>query len=95
MKEKEAIERIRDHFRIHDDGRPTPYLDEAVRMAISTLNKQEPKKPIYSDYEDDGYGEMIPYRASCPTCGGEFEFGTWNGEDSHHCACGQRIDWSR
>lgn len=30
MDEKEAIERLTDHFRIHYDGRPTPYLDKAV-----------------------------------------------------------------
>lgn len=40
MTEKEAIERLKDHFRIHDDGRPTPYLDEAVSMAIAALDKQ-------------------------------------------------------
>lgn len=93
MKVKEVIERIKDHFRIHDDGRPTPYLDEAVSMAIKSLEKQEPKKPIYSKYEDNGFGEEIPYQAACPTCGYEFEFGTWNDEENHHCVCGQSMDW--
>ena len=41
MKEKEAIERLKDHFEVHDDGRPTPYLDEAVSMAIAALEKQK------------------------------------------------------
>ena len=41
MTRDEAIWRLKDHFRVHDDGRPTPYLDEAVRMAIEAL--QEPK----------------------------------------------------
>ena len=40
MTEKEAIERLKDYFRIRDDGRPTPYLDEAVSMAINALEKQ-------------------------------------------------------
>lgn len=39
MSESEAIERLKDHFRVHDDGRPTPYLDEAVSMAIQALEK--------------------------------------------------------
>ena len=41
MKEQEAIERLKDHFRIHNDRRPTPYLDEAVSMAIDALEKQK------------------------------------------------------
>ena len=40
MEIKEAIWRIKDHFRVHDDGRPTPFLDEAVKMAIEALKKQ-------------------------------------------------------
>ena len=39
MTEYEAIERLRDHFRVHDDGRPTPRLDEAVDMACDALEK--------------------------------------------------------
>lgn len=39
MTENEAIRRLKDHFRVHDDGRPTPYLDEAVSMAIKALEK--------------------------------------------------------
>lgn len=37
MTNKEAILRLKDHFAIHDDGRPTPHLDEAKRMAIEAL----------------------------------------------------------
>lgn len=39
MTESEAIARIQDHFRVHDDGRPTPFLDEAVSMAVSALEE--------------------------------------------------------
>lgn len=39
MSESEAIRRLKDHFRVHDDGRPTPYLDKAVSMAIQALEK--------------------------------------------------------
>lgn len=40
MKPQEVIRRLEDHFAIHNDGRPTPYLDEAVRMAIEALKRQ-------------------------------------------------------
>lgn len=94
MKVEEAIERIRDHFRVHDDGRPTPYLDEAVYMAIMALEKQIPMKPVYSDYDDNGFDEIIPNEARCPICRHEFEFGTWNEWDTPYCVCGQKMDWS-
>lgn len=45
MTENEAIARIRDHFEVHNDGRPHPRLDEAVEMAIKALKKQIPQKP--------------------------------------------------
>ena len=94
MKVEEAIKRIRDHFRVHDDGRPTPYLDEAVYMAIMALEKQIPMKPVYSDYDDNGFDEIIPNEARCPICRHEFEFGTWNEWDTPYCVCGQKMDWS-
>ena len=37
MTEQVAIKHLEDHFEIHDDGRPHPFLDEAVRMAIKAL----------------------------------------------------------
>ena len=92
MNENEAIERIKDHFRVHDDGRPTPYLDEAVSMAIDALKKQVPYKQ--KDYEDKFYAckcgnplmpkwkkypvELIPKREGLPYC----------------LSCGQKLDWS-
>lgn len=61
MEVKEAIRRIKDHFRIHNDGRPTPFLDEAVSMAIQSLEKQIPKTVIrYGDDESD--------HVFCPSC---------------------------
>lgn len=67
---------------------------EAMKVAIEALEKQIPKKPIYSDYDDNGFDEIIPYRAECPSCGESVEFGKWNAEESHHCECGQALDWS-
>lgn len=65
----------------------------ALALAIQSLEMQIPKKPIYSDFDDNGNDEIIPYKAVCPVCGCEFEFGTWNDEENHHCKCGQKIDW--
>lgn len=56
MTEAEAIARLKDHFRIHDDGRPTPKLDEAVDMAIKALEKQIAKKPIVQEVAKE-YGK--------------------------------------
>lgn len=67
---------------------------EAMKVAIEALEKQMPKKPIYSDFDDNGFDEIIPHRAECPACGESVEFGKWNDEESHHCECGQAIDWS-
>lgn len=55
--------------------------------------KAESKKPIYSEFDENELEEIIPYKATCPTCGFEFEFGTWNDEENHHCKCGQRMNW--
>lgn len=46
MTEQEAIQRIQDHFRVHDDGRPTPYLDEAVNMATDLLKLKSQNRII-------------------------------------------------
>ena len=37
MTAREAIRRLKDHFAVHDDGCPTPYLDEAVQLAYTAL----------------------------------------------------------
>lgn len=37
MTNAEATLRLKHHFLIHNDGRPTPYLDEAARMAYYAL----------------------------------------------------------
>ncbi len=55
--------------------------------------KNTPKKPIYSNFDENELGYIIPYKAVCPICGHEFEFGTWNDEQNHHCECGQKLDW--
>lgn len=51
MDEREAIYRLRDHFRVHDDGRPTPYLDEAATMAYRALENQKWLRERLIEYE--------------------------------------------
>lgn len=46
MTESEAIARIRDHFEVHNDGRPHPRLDEAVEMAIKALEEVQQYRTI-------------------------------------------------
>ncbi len=65
----------------------------AIERFRELIEKAEPKKPIYSDFDKNELEEIIPYKSTCPTCGFEFEFGTWNDEENHHCECGQHMDW--
>lgn len=88
MEIKEAIRRIKDHFRVHDDGMPTPYLDKAVSIAIKALEKQIPKEPYYSG---DGYwnGELVYDTWTCPNCSKSYEV---DYDDYDYCPkCGQKI----
>ena len=87
MTYEEAIWRLKDHFRIHDDGRPTPYLDDAEVMAYAAMEKQIPKKPSW-EYLGDSLSnkDLI---TKCPFCDKGVE------EGEHHCECGQALDWSK
>ncbi len=100
MKEQEAILRLKDHFRIHNDGRPTPYLDEAVNMAISALEKQIAKKPILYSKKKSEIKEGDFVYVKCPSCGEYilscFHYPPWNKIQKSHkyCEnCGQKLDW--
>lgn len=92
MTNKEAIEQLRERLAITDYRQQIPEYYEAIELAVEALEKHMPKMPIYSDYDDNGFGDVIPYTAKCPVCGYEFDFGTWN--ENHHCICGQALDWS-
>ena len=63
----DGLKRIKQnrHLSHLDDG-------EIMDMAISALEKQEPKMVLYSG---DGYadGEMVYDMAECPTCGAEWD----------------------
>ena len=75
--------------------------DEAIKIAISALEKQMPKKPIENFYDeqdgDDWYDEGYTYQ--CPLCE-ESEVGRYSKEmcewvyQMAHCEkCGQAIYW--
>lgn len=109
MTESEAIARIRDHFEVHNDGRPHPRLDEAVEMAIKALEEVQQYRKIGTveecreavekqtakkpDYEGDGYSD------------GQLVYDTWiclscgqhyevDYDRYDYCPnCGQHIDW--
>ena len=89
MAEREAIERLKDHFEVHDDGRPTPYLDEAVSMAIAAIEKQISKKPIVS--------QGCNWIYKCPCCNKTLYWtdSTKNhGQKTKYCHdCGQALNW--
>lgn len=84
MTAKKAIEFLRMHFEYLKE-RWKPYPDynvlEAIRFAISAIEKQIPKKPDFT--EDKEF-------ALCPCCNG-------NGlaDKQKYCDnCGQKLDWS-
>lgn len=88
--EREAIERLTDHFRIHYDGRPTPYLDKAVAIAMNALHKQIPKKPKNIKTILDFSGRYYTTKGDCPVCNREGLY-----KSDFYCnRCGQKLDWS-
>ena len=90
MKIEEVIERLE---RIKYSTLVSSTDEMALEIGIKSLKKQISIEPIYSGYDDNGYGEFIPYEALCPICGYAFEFGKFNDEDNHHCICGQKMKW--
>lgn len=84
MTASEAIEFLRMHFEyLKERWKPHPDYNvlEAIRFAISAIEKQIPKKPDFT--EDKEF-------ALCPCCNG-------NGlaDKQKYCDnCGQKIDWS-
>ena len=78
-----------------DDGKHYQQILINKEKVFEIFDKSKAKKPIYEDFDENEIGEMIPNIAKCPTCGCEFAFGKWNEIDSHHCICGQSLDWSK
>lgn len=87
MTESEAIERLnclRLYMQITDKNSDSKFLDEdyeANAMAINALEKQIPKKPIFT--EDKQF-------ALCPCCDMK-----GLADKQEYCDnCGQKLDWS-
>lgn len=59
MEEKEAIERLKVHFAVHDDGRPTPLLNKAASMAIKSLEAQNKLKEYIKQLDQPEYQNII------------------------------------
>lgn len=96
MTAKKAIEFLRIHFEYLKE-RWKPYPDynvlEAIRFAISAIEKQIPKKPIrHAVWED----------FKCPACGSteirpyDTEYREYDKDcEFEYCSdCGQKLDWT-
>lgn len=76
MTNEEAIEILKHE---HDYAQLLSYVNEALELAISALEKQTPKKPTRTDW------------IYCPSC----NWGIALMKGTHHCPkCGQALDWS-
>ena len=87
MTNKEAI-KILNAAKLMTEG--ISDLSEACKMAISALEKQIPKKPIY---QADGYydGELVYDTWLCPNCDTAYDVDM---DEHNYCPnCGQAIDW--
>ena len=80
---QEAIEILKHE---HDYAQLLSYVDEALKMAISALEKQIPKKPILAEEQHIRYSMNY----ICPLCGKHFS-GTGIASYCYHC--GQALIW--
>lgn len=88
---KDAIERIKEHARVHLRKEPNAvHITEALQMACNSLEKQMPKKVEKSySYLD---GQLVNYL--CANCGNAQGFKV-NKRWQQFCPhCGQALDWS-
>lgn len=96
MKPSEAIANI--EYARKWLGSESDFLDEALDMAISALEKQIPKKPKHVDKNASFDGN---WKKVCPACGRTLIERITTSEESYpkiynhtpHCICGQAIDW--
>ena len=83
---REAIERIRPRYLIDVEGNTSCNDFEALRLATVALEKQSPRRPVYSKIK-------IRTNAMCPECAGSITLPF--SEKLTYCShCGQAIDWS-
>lgn len=95
MTAKKAIEFLRMHFEyLKERWKPHPDYNvlEAIRFAISAIEKQIPKEPIMKQYFENLEEEYL----CCPTCGEILtdRIPADNKTFYFHCMnCGQKFDW--
>lgn len=89
MDEREAFARMTDHFARHNDGRKTPYLDEAVAIWQFAACKQIPERPKNVKGIFDYSGRYYTTKGDCPNCGEKGLFRVM----SYCYHCGQKLDW--
>lgn len=89
MTNKEAKLNLEKLLLLYDNGMiDFSVIRESVKVAISALEKQVPKKPEYEE-EDRFVKNHFAWYAYCPQCGCEIDTGNM------HCTqCGQAIDWT-
>ena len=99
MTSSEAIEKLKNmrlFMQITDENSEHKFPEDyykANEMAIQTLEKQIPKKPIMKQYFEDLEDEYL----CCPTCGEILtdRIPADNKVVYFHCMnCGQKFDWS-
>lgn len=83
---QEAIEILKHE---HDYAQLLSYVNDALKIAISSIEKQIPKKPIENRY---------PW-CICPNCRGSvyvkhIQEHIQSGEQTYCEHCGQALDWS-
>ena len=83
-KYKEAIKAIKSNYP------PSNYtmLREGLELAIKTLEKQIPKKPIYK--VTDSTGNMF---YDCQVCGEYVTHSETQAKENFCSNCGQKLDW--
>jgi len=93
MTAKKAIEFLRIHFEYLKE-RWKPYPDynvlEAIRFAISALEKQIPKKPYHISQVDDNDNANV----ECPACHATTDYAVNVIKRGYCWKCGQLLDWS-
>lgn len=85
MNAQEALETIK--YEVNEEGH-CGYIEDELRLAMTALEKQIPKKVIY------GYDEQDDIK--CPNCDYAISYmdAYDKGVDKYCSNCGQKLDWS-
>ena len=87
MTNEEAIEILQEE---RDYAQFPKYVKEAIKIAISAIEKQIPKKPTYEEI-GNMYGAI---KRTCTACGDVCMVSKGAKPYEHYCRqCGQALDW--